>query len=205
MKPFALLSLILLVGCNSYPAYRSRARDYLMQRNVSSVTIQRLVNYQPLNRDETDLLGKCYYVPVLHLLGANPGTPPDVLAVLATNTNVEIRTGVAGNRSTPLSVLLSLRSLHEYSTVNNYLARNAAIPPAILEEMHANGEADLGEFGFNENCPRSIMEEIVSRGSEIDKAGLAMNPSLPRDLMERLDKESELVRSHLRRNPNYPH
>ena len=201
---------IAMSGCsfNTPPLYHQRAESYLNIWRVSPVTIKKLINgHLPgnsLTEREARDLSRSWSVPVLHLVGANPGTPPDILKKLASHGNFEVRTGVAGNANAPLDLLLSLRTIGQYTTVNHYLAGNAAIPQQVLEEMYRNGEAGPVAFAINANLPVQIMAKIAHSEDLLARTHLAANPGLPEDLKDLLEKDSsESVRAYLATNPTY--
>lgn len=201
----SLLLALFLYSCNSPPLYESRARIYLKIKNVSQSVITRLTLRQALTKSEVEMLVQFDYIPVLHLVGANPGTPVEILERLAKHHDFEVRTGVAANNHAPLDLLLPLRTVGEYTTVNSVLATNPQIPQSVLWEMYRNREALLASLAGNENCPQELMREIASKGDWLDRLSLARNPSLPPDLFERLkDDPNKLIRANLARNPSLP-
>ncbi len=195
---------VTLAACNAPPLYEKRAREFLAKQGVSSSVIARLEERRPPTADEAAALTQYDNIAVLHLVGNNPGTPRPLLERLSKHHNFEVRTGVAYNPTTPLDLLLPLRTPGQYTTVNEHLARNPQIPQEILWEMYRNGEAQRISLGMNPNCPREIMVEIVTSGNEGERTWLAANPNLPPELMDRLEKDpSELVRKFLAQNPTY--
>jgi hypothetical protein len=201
----ALLLALFLCSCNSPPHYALRAEAYLKMKNVSQSVITRLTQRQALTKNEVEMLVQFDYIPVLHLVGANPGTPVAILEQLAKHHHFEVRTGIAANQHAPLDLLLPLRTMGEYTTVNRALASNSRIPQIVLWEMYRNHEAGLTSFASNENCPQELMREIASKGNWLDRQCLARNPSLPPDLFERLkDDPNKLVRANLAMNPSLP-
>lgn len=196
--------LISLAACNTPPLYQQRARAFLQREGVAGDVIRRLTTRQPLEPDVAARLAQYDNVAVLHLVGANPGTPTEIVAQLARHENFEVRTGVAVNSNAPLDVLLSLRTPGEYTTVNHALARNPRLPQELLMEMYRNREAGIGSFGMNPNCPPELMRRIAAEGDEVERAWLATNPSLPEDLARQLaEDDSPVVRDHFDINPTY--
>lgn len=147
-----------------------------------------------------------YYenVGVLHLVGANPGTPPSVIERLAKHANFEVRTGVAGNPNAPLDLLLSMRTVGKYTTVNGVIAGNPRLPQAIMWEMLRNGEAEPYSFASNPNCPPELMRTIAAEGDYVARITLASNPNIPEDVAQKLSQDkTESVRNILASNPRY--
>lgn len=207
IKPNLLLIFVFLLagaGCNAPPLYEKHAREFLQQQGVSAEIISRLTQRKRLAPAEVQQLAQYENVAVLHLLGANAGTPPAIISRLAGHRNFEVRTGIAVNPNTPLELLLSLREPGKYTTLNDMLARNPQLSPALLQEMYKNGETGFVSLGLNPNCPPEIMREIARKGNEIDRAWLARNPNLPPDLVQQLAQdESKLVRDYLHSSPNF--
>ncbi len=191
-------------ACNTPPLYQSKARAFLQRQGIPSETVEKLTLRQPLDPATAERLSRYDNVAVLHLVGANPGTPVALIERLAKHENFEVRTGVAVNPAAPLDVLLSLRTSGAYTTVNHALARNPRLPHTVLMEMYRDGEAGAGSFAMNPNCPPELMRRIAAAGDEIERAWLATNPNLPEDLARRLaEDESRLVRDHFSTNPTY--
>jgi len=145
-------------------------------------------------------------IAVKHLLGANLGTPPELLAELATHPDSEVRTGVASNPKTPLAVLLSLRTPGRYTTVNTWLSGNPMLPQKLLREMYNTGEAGILDLAMNPNLPEDLMRAIDKKGDWLAHSKLASNPKLPRDLLDKyLADKREVVRVHAQINAQIDH
>ena len=200
----SVMCFLAVVGCNEPPLYQTRARAFLEEQKIDEDVIERLVEIGPLTEEEAQKLYHSSHIAVLHLLGSNPSITESLIETLAQHPSVDVRTGVASNPSTPVQLLLSFRTPGRYTTVNDYVARNPGIPEEILWEMHANGEASYASLALNPSCPLELMERIAEEGNETDRAWLATNPNLPKEIMLQLEKDdSEVVRNYLRTNPTY--
>ncbi|MCW8964571.1 MAG: hypothetical protein OQL16_12305 [Gammaproteobacteria bacterium] len=202
---FVVLILgLTIIGCNAPPLYNKNAREFLQEQGFEKDVISKLTTRQPLDAGIAEQLSQYENINVLHLLGANPGTPPYIIDRLAKHEHFEVRTGVATNPNAPLELLLSFRSKGEYTSVNNALARNPRLSPSTIWEMYENGEAGHVSFGLNPNCPPKLMRIIANEGNETARAWLATNRNLTGDVMQKLAQdESKLVRNYLARNSTY--
>lgn len=204
----ALLPLLLGIwsGCsaNEPPLYEKQAREFLWKKGASNDVIDKLTKGKPLTSAEAEQLAKYENTAVLHLLGGNASTPQPIVDKLSRHTDFEVRSGVAANPNASTELLLNLRTVGKYTTVNTMLARNPRIPQTVLWDMHRNGEALLSSFAMNPNCPPELMREISAKGDEIDRAWLATNPNLPEDVAQKLAQDrSQMVRSYFEMNPKY--
>lgn len=199
-----LLGALLLAACNAPPLYQTRARQFLEGKGVPQATISRLAERQALAADEAARLEAFHDTAVRHLLASNPSIPPAMILRLSADGDEEVRWGAASNPRTPPERLLALRVAGRYATMNEYLARNPALPREVIVAMYRGGEANKVAFAMNPALPEDLMREIASSGSDLDRTWLAANPSLPPDLMERLARdEAENVRRFLEQNPAY--
>jgi hypothetical protein len=193
---------VLLAACNSPPLYQTRAQDFLQRKGVSQATITRLIQRQPLAADEAVRLEGFRDPAVLHLLASNPSIPAAMILRLSTDGDVEVRWGTAYNPSTPVARLLALRDAGKYSTMNEHIARNPALPVEVMVAMYRGGEASKLGFAMNPALPEELMRDIASTGNELDRIWLAGNPSLSPPLLEALEGDaSEAVRRSLEQNP----
>jgi hypothetical protein len=202
-----ILCALLLAGCNEPPRYSSDALEFLRSRGVDYALAKKLTKRQPLTEDEVTTLQVYDNIAVKHLLGANLGTPSELLTVLAKHPHFEVRTGVASNPNTPLPVLLSLRVKGRYDTVNTVLAGNPMLPQSVLREMYNAGEGSESSFASNPNLPEDLMRKIDKNNdfSNMNRISLASNPKLPRDLLDKyLVDKNEAIRGHARSNPKLP-
>lgn len=198
------LLLVALSACDDPSLYEMNAREFLETKGVDIEIIERLTMRMPLDGALLGTLARYGNISVLHLVGENPGTPGQLLAQLAGHDSLEVRTGVAVNPNTPLDALLKLRMPGRYTTQNNALARNPALPPSVLLEMYRSGEAGAISLGMNPNSPPELLRSIASGGTELDRSWLATNPGLPEDVARLLaDDPSRMVREHLQNNPVY--
>lgn len=199
-----LLMTIALQACNAPPLYETRAEEYLAKRGVPSALITRLAERSPVSAKEAEALARYDDSAVLHLLASNPSLPAALILSLAKHPDEEVRWGIAYNPSAPLATLSSLRMPGRYSTMNEYLARNPRVPAAMLMEMYRSGEANKVSFGMNPACPREIMDEIATNGTDLDRTWLAANPGLPPELIAVLVRDpSPDVQRFLAQNPAF--
>lgn len=196
-----IISTLLLAGCNAPPMYEGNARAFLQAQGVDAALSKRLSKHETLTEAEVVILQGYENIAVKHLLGANLGTPPELLAELATHPDSEVRTGVASNPKTPLAVLLSLRTPGRYTTVNTWLSGNPMLPQKLLREMYNTGEAGMLELATNPNLPEDLMRAIDENGDWLAHSQLARNPKLPRDLLDKyLADKNEAVRGSAQSN-----
>ena len=202
LRWLAVLGALLLAACNSPPLYQTRAQQFLERKGVPQATITRLIQRQPLAADEAVRLEGFRDPAVLHLLASNPSIPAAMILRLSTDGDVEVRWGTAYNPSTPVARLLALRDAGKYSTMNEHLARNPALPREVMVAMHRGGEANKVAFAMNPGLPEDLMRDIANTGDELARIWLAGNPSLPPALMEALERDlAEGVRRSLEQNP----
>lgn len=196
------LAALLLAACNAPPMYGTRAQQFLEKKGVPQATILRLVERKPLTADEAVRLEAFRDTAVRHLLAANPSIPREMILRLSADTDEEVRWGAADNPNAPVGRLLVLRDAGRYSTMNEYLARNPALPREVIVAMYRGGEANKAGFAMNPALPEDLMRDIAATGSDLDRTWLAANPSLPADLAARLAEDpSENVRRFLAQNP----
>lgn len=83
IKPTLLIlvftSLLASIGCNAPPLYEKNAREFLQQQGVSAEIISRLTQRKRLVPAEVEQLAQYENIAVLHLLGANAGTPQAII------------------------------------------------------------------------------------------------------------------------------
>ncbi len=143
-------------------------------------------------------------MPTLHLLAAHPSTPSTLLVKLSQHRDEEVRWGAAANRNTPVNVLLQMRTVDRYSTLNEYLARNPAVPQEVLREMLRRKEAALSSVAMNPACPIDVMHRIADHGTDMEKYWLAGNPGLTAEIAAKLERDpSPNVALMLEGNPAY--
>ena len=91
-----------------------------------------------------------------------------------------------------------------YSTLNEYLARNPAMPREVVVAMYRGGEANKSAFEMNPALPGEPMRKIAATGNELDCTWLSANRSLPPDIMKLLESDaSETGPRFLKQNPTY--
>ncbi len=202
LRRLAVLGALLLAACNSPPLYQTRAQDFLQRKGVPQATITRLIQRQPLATDEAVRLEGFRDPAVLHLLASNPSIPAAMILRLSADSDVEVRWGTAYNPRTPVARLLALREAGKYSTMNEHLARNPALPVEVMVAMYRSGEASKVGFAMNPALPEELMRDIASTGDELARIWLAGNPSLSPGIMETLERDlAEGVRRSLNQNP----
>ncbi|MBI5790672.1 MAG: hypothetical protein HZA63_04265 [Rhodocyclales bacterium] len=204
IRLFAFFGALLLAACNSPPLYQTRAQQFLEKKGVPQATITRLVQRQPLTAEEAARLEVFCEGAVGHLLASNPSIPPAMLLRLSLDSDVEVRWGTAYNPRTPVARLLGLRDAGKYSTMNEYLARNPALPVEVMTAMYRSGEASKLGFAMNPALPEELIRDIAASGDELARIWLAGNPSLSPELMTTLERDPiEGVRRSLEQNPAY--
>jgi hypothetical protein len=202
LRWLAVLGALLLAACNSPPLYQTRAQQFLERKGVPQATITRLIQRQPLAADEAARLEGLRDAAVGHLLASNPGIPAEMILRLSADSDVEVRWGTAYNPRTPVARLLALRDAGKYSTMNEHLARNPALPREVMVAMYRGGEANKVAFAMNPGLSEDLMRDIANTGDELARIWLAGNPSLPPELMETLERDlAEGVRRSLEQNP----
>lgn len=202
----ALAALAVVVGCmaNSPPMYHARAKAYLESKRVAADLVAKLVDERPLSGVEADLLATHDDVATLHLLGANPGTPAALVALLAGHADEEVRWGAATHPALRRETMLSLRTVGTYSTMNDYLARNPSLPADVMRTMYWNREASAASIAMNPACPADIVADVLANQPDTVRAWLAWNRGLDARTVEQLDRDpSPLVARMLRSNPAY--
>lgn len=201
---FAFFGALLLAACNSPPLYETRARNFLEGQGIAQATITRLTERQPLVADEAARLEAFRDTAVRHLLASNPGIAPEMILRLSADADEEVRWGAACNPRTPPERLLALRVVGRYATMNEYLARNPALPREIIVAMYRGGEANKVAFAMNPALPEDLMREIAASDKDLDRTWLAANLSLPADLVASLAQDpAENVRRSLQQNPAF--
>lgn len=204
-----VLLFLLMTGCNEPPLYRKHASEFLREQGVPGDVIDKLTTMQPLEPEMAERLSWYERESVLHLVGANPGTPISVIERLARHPSFEVRTGVASHANIPLELLLEMRTVGEYTTVNSVIASHPRLPHAVIWEMLENGEAGYDSFARNPNCPTELMRQMVAksdwRTTGDPKGELAQNPNAPEDVLRALAADkSEFVRMRLTFNSSLP-
>ncbi len=184
--------------------YHSRAEAFLTRQGVQSATILHLSEQRPLSDQDIARLARFDDVATLHLLASHPSTPPTILVRLARHRNEEIRWGAATNSNTPLDILLQMRTVGRYSTMNEYLVRNPALPEELIREMLQRKEVLLVSVAMNPACPLDLMRQIAEHGQDMEKTWLAWNRNIPPEIIARLALDpSPNVARMLAGNPAY--
>lgn len=164
---------------------------------------------------------------VARALGANPSTPPSLLAKLAqvdplgrlkrTGKGREARTpfgeahelgtwkiraSVASNPSAPPGVLVALGSATDVAC-RRAVASNPATPPAALKQLTRDADDSVVERALaNPVCPAEALEDAARSGSLGAKVSVAKNPNAPPRALRALAADpSVVVRLVVVRNP----
>lgn len=197
LSPGLLLVLVLLLGCNEPPLYESHAEEILQAEGIASAIIDKLTEREALTEAEVDQLAEIDAVAVLHLVGANPGTPVERLEQLARHEHEEVVSGVASNPSAPPALLVSLRR-SRYHFINGALASNPSFPLDALRELFEDEAAGWTSFSYNPNLPADLQLIIAREGSQQDLYYLALNENLVAEAIPVLkDRGDKLVQRNL--------
>lgn len=155
------------------------------------------------------------------VVAQNPDTPKYVLRKLAYYENSDkrkqsrIRSGVAGNPSTPPGILETF--VHQDAQVRSRLATNRNTPVYILKQLAEDEDLDVRyRIASNPSTPTHILRAYMQGnydeyldGSDkevrITLHGIARNPNAPEDILSILaEHENSEIRINLARNPATP-
>jgi hypothetical protein len=201
-----MLAVFLCASCtpNSPPMYHSRAKAFLEAKGVAPDVVAKIFDERPLADDEARALSAFDDAATLHLLGANPGTPADLVATLAMHRSEEVRWGAATHPKLPPATMVALRTSGKYSTMNDYLARNPALPTQVIREMYWGKQALPASVAMNPSCPMDIVSDILENQPEHVRVWLAWNRGLDSETLARLDRDpAQGVARMLKANPTY--
>ena len=139
---------------------------------------------------------------------ANPNCPPELLDVLAGDSNDLVRAAAARNPSCPPELLARLAS---DTSTDADVAMNALMNPSCPEQTlrQACGDNFDGEqrhsAGTNPSCPLDLMERIIEDPARHIAFWVAVNPSCPPELIERSAADpSSPLRSGVARRRDCP-
>ena len=119
---------------------------------------------------------------------ANPNCPPELLDVLASDSNDRVRAAAARNPNCPPNILVRLAS---DTSTDTDVAMNALMNPSCPEQTlrQACGDNFDGvqrhSIGTNPSCPRDLMERIIEDPARHIALWVVVNPSCPPELVER--------------------
>ncbi|HEY0838546.1 MAG TPA: hypothetical protein VGD74_00025, partial [Vulgatibacter sp.] len=130
-------------------------------------------------------------------------TSPSLLAGLAADAVVEVRVGVALNRSAPVEVL---EALSQDSSFDRHLVLNEATPSDVLHAIaqRATNENVLVNVAEHRNAGPGTMLLLEGK-SDYVRTFLAANLNAPPEVLDRLARAAEAtVAANALRNPNTP-
>jgi ribonuclease HI len=164
------------------------------------------------------------------VLAANPSSPPDVLAILATSANRGVRLRVARNLSSPVDTIAGLADDDPDSAVRgtavlNQFARHAPdaadvarwtkkqrraaahhpdTSPAVLAVLALGGKSLRIVVARHPHTPPFVLQILASQYKGA-RAGVATNPAATEALLTGLAQDSSVdVRVSLARRPGLP-
>lgn len=127
-------------------------------------------------------------------LAENRNTPQDIIEKCAHNENVRIRAAAARNTSAAADTLSILAS-DSNEDVRGTVAQNPNTPQELVERL------SLDESEYVRSCvaKNPMITHAIAEGLVVDKGrvreGLALNPSVSEDILDRLSKdENEEIR-----------
>ncbi|MEZ4703239.1 MAG: hypothetical protein R2834_23120 [Rhodothermales bacterium] len=186
-----------MLACNEPPLYATRAEDALRARGMSPTLIEHFIDRHPLEPDEARELAGVDDAAVLHLLGANVGTPEDILRTLAAHPDPEVRSGVASNPAAPVELLVALRE-QGHRSVYHGLAGNAGMPAEVLRALFDDEAAAWSAFASNPALPDDLKLLIAREGDAQALYAMSLNPQLAPEVLATLhERGDESVRSNL--------
>jgi predicted DNA-binding WGR domain protein len=138
------------------------------------------------------------------LVAGNSSTPASVLEYLSSVKDKDVRNAVAENRSTPVAVLVSMFRMNDVE-INKSLAVNANIPVWMLEELSKNKD-DWVLYGVagNLSTPSGILENLSKKRNREVRRCVAENEVTPKSVLGELSKDSGFVRFGVAFNSSAP-
>ncbi|GAB4312275.1 MAG: hypothetical protein Kow0069_12980 [Promethearchaeota archaeon] len=138
---------------------------------------------------------------VRHKLAENSGTSPELLALLAKDSNPSIRRRVAGNGRTPARLLEELALDLEVS-VRKSLASNKNLPESVLERLVRDPHPDVRAIMASRDLPGDLLAVLTEDPNSNVLEHLAENPSCTPDILATLARRGDRwVRQKLVQNP----
>ena len=142
---------------------------------------------------------------------ARNSTSPEELEKLANDEDQEVRSRVASNTNTPVSLLEKLAE-DEDRYVRRSVAANENTPVSVLEKLAEDEDKDAYDPKFvrksvagNANTPASLLEKLADDEGETVRRVVVKNTNTPVPLLEKLaEDEGETVRKAVADNTNTP-
>lgn len=135
-------------------------------------------------------------------LAENPNTPQDILEECARDEDSSTRSAVARNKSASNDVLNMLAN-DSSESVRATVAENPNTPQEALERLSFDeSEYVRKSVAKNPSITHAIATELFADTEEV-REGLALNPSSPKEVLDRLAKEEdEYIRIYVASNKN---
>jgi hypothetical protein len=128
------------------------------------------------------------------LVARNPSAPSDLLKWLGSHNDSTVRKWVTSHPGTPPAVLVKLATQFP-----EQFLENPALDILLLENPNLLNELPIGarrSLVKREKCPTTFMEWLADDEDEGVQLSLAMNPTTPRFILDRLEKsQSSRVQS----------
>lgn len=115
----------------------------------------------------------------------NKNTPPDVLNMLANDSSEYVRATVAENPNTPQETLEHL-SLDESEAVRHSVAKNPSITRAIATELFADTEGVHEGLALNPSTPTEILDKLAKEEDEYIRVFVASNKNTSAETLEEM-------------------
>ncbi len=128
--------------------------------------------------------------------------PANFFTQFAESTEVKLCEAVAQNLNTPVSCLQKLAQSAE-TKVREAVAQNPNTPISILEQLSKDNKYDvLLQIAQRTNLSPEILEELAGSKSDQVREKAMLNPSLPKDAVERI-LCGEYAAHYLKLNPDF--
>lgn len=144
---------------------------------------------------------------VTKAVAANPATPSEVLARLAVDPRDQVREGVAANPSASSELLVEMAlAVQDLWNCSNALCSRPELSEAALRHLYATDDPEgdsepLSYLAMNPSTPVDILERLFE-DVPVDLGG---NPSTPPHLLAMLaDHENKWTRIDVQQNPSTP-
>jgi len=163
--------MILVAGCNGPPTPRLSVIEYLKDHNYSQEVIDAAINGEKLPKDLIIKISTSWNIDAAHQIATNPTLTSEEIELFVNSMFDFVRAGVA--RNTNLSQTQIDKLFKDSSPmVNSYLARNPAVPEALLIRLRNEKKIGLFDFAVNPHCPEIIKEEIRKSNDDLAKKWL---------------------------------
>ena len=135
----------------------------------------------------------------------NPSTPVQILEMLATDKNAEVRYDVAKNPNTPVNILIQL-STDSKAWVRYDVAKNPNTPTNILSQLATDNDIGVRRnVAANPNTPIEILSKLATDNNHGVRYSIAANPNTPVEILVELATDHHsYVRQYIATNPNTP-